>query len=128
MNGEAEKDVYPISSTSGKINIGRERKVHTADGFFRENYIAFPDSSKNESNRSVSRQHAHIEWNSEHGAFYLFADEGGIPPHNKMKVRMENGLPVKLQTTEVGHRLHEGDQIILGESALLEFTISAGDN
>jgi hypothetical protein len=128
LNGEAEKETYSISSTSGKINIGRERKVQTADGFYRENYIAFPDSSEHESNRSVSRQHAHIEWDAENAAFYLFADEGGIPPHNKMKVRTEGGLPVKLQTTQIGHRLQEGDQIILGESALLEFRSSAADN
>jgi hypothetical protein len=128
LNGQAEKEVYTISSTSGKINIGRERKVQTADGFYRENIIAFPDGSSNESNRSVSRQHAHIEWDAENAAFYLFADEGGVPPHNKMKVRTVGGLPVKLQTTEIGHRLHEGDQIILGESALLEFRSDAGDN
>lgn len=127
LNGEAEKPIYTISSSDGKINIGRERRVHTADGFYRENFIAFPDSSEHESNRSVSRQHAHIEWDPDNGAFYLFADEGGIPPHNKMKVRTDGGIPVKLQTTEVGHRLHEGDQIILGESALLEFTSAAGD-
>jgi hypothetical protein len=128
LNGEAEKDVYIISSTSGKINIGRERRVQTADGFYRENFIAFPDRSAHESNRSVSRQHAHIEWDSEAGAFYLFADEGGIPPHNKMKVRTQGGIPVKLQTTQIGHRLQEGDQIILGESALLEFKNSAVEN
>ncbi len=128
LNGEAEKETYTISSLVGKINIGRERKVQTADGFFRENFIAFPDSSRHESNRSVSRQHAHIEWDAENGAFYLFADEGGIPPHNKMKVRTEGEAPVKLQTTEIGHRLQDGDQIIVGESAVLEFRNSARDN
>ncbi|HEX8279572.1 MAG TPA: FHA domain-containing protein [Segetibacter sp.] len=128
LNGEAEKDMYTISSSHGKINIGRERRAHTADGFFRENNIAFPDSSSHESNRSVSRQHAHIEWDAENAAFYLFADEGGIPPHNKMKVRTKGGVPVKLQTTEIGHRLMDGDQIILGESALLEFRSTPVDN
>jgi len=121
LNGEAEKDVYKITSTGGRINIGRERKAQTAEGFYRENYIAFPGASKNESNRSVSRQHAHVEWDAEAGAFYIFADEGGVPPYNKMKVRTEGGNAVKLQTTQVGHRLQEGDQVILGESALLEF-------
>ncbi|HLL43902.1 MAG TPA: hypothetical protein VK369_12230, partial [Segetibacter sp.] len=65
---------------------------------------------------------------AESGAFYIFADEGGVPPHNKMKVRIEGGTPVKLQTTQVGHRLQEGDQVILGESALLEFTHSLAGN
>lgn len=121
MNGEAEKDVYKITSTSGRINIGRESKVQTAEGFYRENFIAFSGAGKHESNRSVSRAHAHIEWDAEAGAFYIFADEGGIPPNNKMKVRAEGGTPVKLQTTRIGHRLQEGDQVILGESAVLEF-------
>lgn len=124
LNGEAEKPVYAISSATGKINIGREGKVQTAEGFIRENYIAFTSVSAHESNRSVSRMHAHIEWDAEAGAFYIFADEGGVPPHNKIKVRIKGGTPVKLQSTQVGHRLQEGDQVILGESALLEFTHS----
>jgi hypothetical protein len=121
LNGQAEQQEYIINSRSGKINIGRERKAQTADGFHRENHIAFPDKSADESNRSVSRQHAHIEWDPEQGAFIIFADEGGIPPYNKMKVRAEGGTPVKLQTTQIGHRLHDGDQVILGESAIIEF-------
>jgi hypothetical protein len=121
LNGEAEKEIYQITSKDGKINIGRERKARTAEGFYRENFIAFPGASRHESNRSVSREHAHIEWDAEAGAFYIFADEGGIPPHNKMKVRTAQGNPVKLQTAQIGHRLQEGDQVILGESALLEF-------
>ncbi len=123
LNGEAEKKAYTITSTAGKINIGRESKTQTAEGFQRENAIAFPSSSGNESNRSVSRQHAHIEWDGEVGAFYLYADEGGVPPLNKTKVRTVDGQPVKsLLTTEFGHHLKEGDQVILGESALLQFT------
>lgn len=124
LNGEAEKPVYTITSTSGRINIGREKKAQTAEGFYRENYIAFPGQSRHESNRSVSREHAHIQWDAEAGAFYIFADEGGVPPHNKMKVRTESGTPVKLQSTQFGHRLQEGDQIVLGESAILEFRIT----
>jgi hypothetical protein len=128
LNGEAEKEVYTITSTRPKINIGREKRVQTVDGFMRENQIAFPGGSGNESNRSVSRQHAHIEWDNETGMFVLFPDEGGVPPMNKIKVRTEGGKPVKLQTTEIGHHLQEGDQIILGESALLEFSYLQAEN
>ena len=128
LGGEAEKEVYTITSTSGKVTIGREKKVQTPDGFFRENVIAFPAISKNESNRFVSRQHAHIEWDNDSGSFLLFADEGGIPPRNKVKLRSEKGELEKLQTMEFGHQLKEGDQIILGDSAVLEFSYSAGEN
>ena len=58
-------------------------------------------------------------------AFFLFTDEGGIPPANKIKVKPEHGQEIKLMTTEIGHQLKEGDQVILGESALLEFSYSA---
>ena len=122
LNGEAEKEIYKIESSSGKINIGRESKVQTADGFFRKNAIAFISSGNNEANRSVSRQHAHIEWEPESGSFFIFADEGGIPPNNKMKIRSPGGTPVKMQATEIGHRLQEGDQVILGEAVVIEFS------
>lgn len=53
----------------------------------------------------------------------LFADDGGVPPRNKVKVRsVKEHNSVKLTFTELGHALHEGDQIILGESAVLEFS------
>lgn len=124
LNGEADKAVYTLKSSGKKINIGREKSVQLADGYLRQNQIAFPDGSNNKSNKSISRQHAHIEWSEELGAFFLYADEGGIPPANKVKVKPEKGAEIKLITTEVGYHLKEGDQIILGESALLEFSYS----
>jgi hypothetical protein len=127
--GEAEKKTYNISSGTGKIFIGREKRVQTADGFYRENTIAFPEKSDSDSNRYISRQHAHIEFDQETGHFLLFADEGGVPPRNKVKVRSNNeGEPVKLYSTKVGYELKEGDQILLGQSALLEFSYSADEN
>lgn len=123
LNGESEKTLYKISATDGKINIGREHKVQVSDGFFRINHIAFPDSSPNEANKFISRQHAHIEWDADTGSFLLFADEGGIPPRNKVKIRsVGDHNPVKLNVAELGHVLQEGDQIILGELAVLEFS------
>jgi len=122
LNGEAEKEVYTIESAATKINIGREKKAQTSDGFYRENNIAFSATSSSIANRSVSRQHAHIEWNGDGGYFSLFADEGGIPPSNKLKVRTAEGVLEKVQTMEIGYRLKEGDQVMLGEGAVLEFT------
>jgi hypothetical protein len=124
LNGEAEQSVYTIHSTKKKINIGREKNVQLTDGYLRQNQIAFPDNSNNKSNKSISRQHAHIEWSEEKAEFCLYADEGGIPPANKIKVRSESGQEIKLTTTGIGYHLKEGDQIILGESALLEFSYS----
>lgn len=85
------------------------------------NDIAFPTESSSKSNKFVSRQHAHIEWNRDAGAFFLYADEGGIPPRNKVKVQTADGGIVRLQSTQVGHQLAEGDQIMLGEGVVLGF-------
>lgn len=123
LAGEAERETYEITSENGKINIGRERRVQVKDGFFRKNDIAFPGSSENENNKYISRQHAHIEWNNDMGCFMIFADEGGIPPGNKIKIRTHKDENlIKLNSTEIGHQLQEGDQIILGESAVIEFS------
>jgi pSer/pThr/pTyr-binding forkhead associated (FHA) protein len=125
LSGEAEKDVYTITSASGPINMGREKKVQTRDNFFRINTIAFPADSVQESNKYISRQHAHIEWDNATGSFLLFADEGGVPPRNKVKVRpQQGGDAVKLQSIKTGYSLQDGDQILLGETALLEFRFS----
>jgi len=122
LNGEAELTSYQITSDDGKINIGRERKAQVSGGFFRTNHIAFPGDSANPGNKFISRQHAHIEWDNEKGCFMLYADEGGVPPGNKIKVKtLNDDNLIKLHSTEIGHNLTEGDQIILGDSAVLEF-------
>jgi hypothetical protein len=121
LNGEAEQEIYEITPASGRVCIGRDKKAQADDGFLRENDIAFPSNSKNEGNKYVSRQHAHIEWDKHNRCFCLYADEGGIPPRNKVKVQRENGATIRLQTTEIGHKLEPGDKIVLGTSVLLEF-------
>jgi hypothetical protein len=123
LNGDTDKAEYNIISNGEKINIGRDKRAQADDGFFRTNQIAFPSDSGNDSNKYVSRQHAHIEWNNDAGRFMIFADEGGVPPRNKIKIRSEKSEDIiKLHSTHIGHQLQEGDQIILGESAVLEFS------
>lgn len=123
LNGEAEKEMYEIKSGDGKVTIGREKKVQGSDGFFRVNTIAFPAGSSHESNKFISRQHAHIKFDNDTGSFFLYADEGGVPPRNKIKVRsIGSPEPVKLNSMQIGHALQEGDQIMLGESAIIEFS------
>jgi len=123
LNGQAEKKEYHITSQDGKLNIGREAKAQVEGGFFRTNHIAFPGDAGNDANKYISRQHAHIEWNNDKGCFMLFADEGGIPPGNKVKIRsaVSESL-IKLHSSQIGHQLQEGDQIILGETAVIEFS------
>jgi len=127
LNGEAEQPEYQITSDDGKLNIGREAKAQVDGGFYRTNHIAFPGDIGNDANKYISRQHAHIEWNNEKGCFMLFADEGGIPPGNKVKIRSAvTETLIKLHSSHIGHQLAEGDQIILGETAVIEFSYKSG--
>jgi hypothetical protein len=123
LSGETLQPTYTLTSEVRKYNIGRDLKAQADDGYFRTNHIAFPSDSTNESNKYISRQHAHIEWNNETAKFMVFADEGGIPPRNKIKVQSAlTEQLTKLHATHIGHELEEGDQIILGESVVLEFS------
>jgi len=128
LNGQAEQDEYLIKATDGKINIGRDKKVVTDNGSFRLNKIIFPGDSNDESNKFISRQHAHIEWNKEDERFMIYADEGGIPPRNKTKIHIAaDEKLIKLNSTQIGHPMNEGDQVILGESAVFLFSVKAGE-
>lgn len=122
LKGQAEQESYLVNASNGKINIGRESKIQVQSGFVRLNTIAFVSSGTTDVNQSVSRQHAHIEWDTVTGCFLAFADAGGIPPNNKTKIRTMTGQIIKMQAVEVGHRLEEGDQLILGDTAVLSFT------
>lgn len=123
LKGKAEQEEY-ILSPGKRINIGREHSVQANDGSFRTNDIAFPEDPVFESNKYISRQHAHIEWDARNACFRFFADEGGVPPGNKTKLRSAKDETIdKLNSTQIGYPLNEGDQLILGDAAVLEFTM-----
>ncbi len=123
LSGETVQASYSLNSDGAKYNIGRDEKAQSDEGYFRTNQIAFPSESANQSNKYISRQHAHIEWNDNSSSFMVFADEGGIPPKNKIKIRTAKTEQItKLHSKQIGHELAEGDQIILGDSVVLEFS------
>lgn len=125
LEGEAEETFYTLKPGEGRINIGRDKKVNAQGGFLRENRICFLENSNHPSNKFISRQHAHIEYDETAQQYYLYADEGGIPPRNKVKVkRRDESEPVKLQNMHIPYLLMDGDQIVLGETALLEFSVA----
>ena len=129
LSGKTVQHSYVLTSDGGKYNIGRDEKAQSAEGYFRTNHIAFPSESDDERNKYISRHHAHIEWNSNLAKFVVYADEGGIPPRNKVKLRSAiTEKTVKLHATQIGHELEEGDQIILGESVVLEFSFQPLDH
>ena len=121
IKGTAEQTDYVLEPKAGRINIGREKNIQANDGSFRINNIAFPED---ESNKYISRQHAHIEWDQKSGTYKLFADEGGVPPGNKTKIRSVADESVqRLNSTQIGYTLSEGDQIVLGDVIVLGFNV-----
>jgi len=123
LHGVAEQEIYKIGTGAKRINIGREKNVQAIDGSIRINTVAFP-AGAHEGNKYISRQHAHLEWDERLACFMLYADEGGVPPANKTKIRSAVDETVhKLNSVEIGYPLRDGDQVILGESIVLEFTI-----
>jgi hypothetical protein len=125
LKGEAEQSVYLLTPVGGRINIGRGKSVSTSDGGIRNNQIAFPEDPAFEFNKYISRQHAHIEWDQSAGTYKLFADEGGVPPGNKTKLKtLGDESTHKLNSSSIGYPLQHGDQIILADMAVLEFTIN----
>lgn len=125
LKGHAEQDEYLLKpGESKRIHIGRGASIQANDGSLRINHIAFPENPEFESNKYISRQHAHIEWDGQSASFKLFADEGGVPPGNKTKIRAgQDESVLKLNSTLIGYPLRDRDQIILGDAAILEFTI-----
>lgn len=125
LKGDAEEAAYSLKPLAGRINIGRGKNVSSADGGIRSNQIAFPEDPAFEFNKYISRQHAHIEWDQSAGSYKLYADEGGVPPGNKTKLRsLGDESTHKLNSTSIGYPLQQGDQIILADIAVLEFTIN----
>ncbi|RZK57721.1 MAG: FHA domain-containing protein [Pedobacter sp.] len=129
LSGKTMLPIYQLTSEAGRFNIGRDEKAQSDEGYFRTNHIAFPSDSDDERNKYISRQHAHIEWNKNLAKFMIFADEGGVPPRNKVKVRSALTEKIlKLHAVQIGQELEEGDQIILGESVVLEFSYQPQGN
>lgn len=118
--GTAAQEFYTFSTETGRINLGREAGVQTADGSYRINQVAFPAAAA-EGNKYISRQHAHLEWDPLTGTVRLFADEGGVPPGNKTKVKpVQQDTLLRLNSTGIGYPLAAGDQIMLGDTVILE--------
>lgn len=111
---------YLLSSdeiTSGKIpayNIGRGHLVQK-NGVFRENHIVFddnPDSPLRKHYLCVSRNHAHIGFDSERG-FFFQVDEGGAYPGKTLLVN--GGKNINCDCINTSFLLKNGDQIIVKE-------------
>lgn len=108
VNGTAEQATYVF--TLPRVNLGRCAEVRdTLSRLVRTNHVAFVDLGN--SNPSVSRRHAHIEF-VEAARDYRIRDDRSA--HGTSVVR--NGRTVAVPAGSRGIRLESGDEIVLGEA------------
>ena len=97
-----------------RINLGRLAEVTDADQrLTRRNDVAFRDDAPSP-NPSVSRAHAHIEFDPEMAVFRLFDDRSA---HGTAVIRDGSVIPVP-QGPSKGVALQHGDEIALGQARL----------
>lgn len=112
MHGKAQKAKYQI--TKRRTNIGRQAEVLDNDGLpLRRNDLAFDDGG-GEVNETVSRVHAHIQFNKETGEYRLHDDNSA---YGTLIIRAD-GRRVKV-TRGLGAPLQPGDEIYFGQARVL---------
>jgi hypothetical protein len=95
-----------------RINLGRLVEVIDAEGrLTRKNDLAFRDDAQ-APNPSVSRAHAHIEFDPEKPVFRLFDDRSA---HGTTVIRDGSVIPVP-QGASKGVALRNGDELVLGQA------------
>jgi hypothetical protein len=112
ITGSAEQQQVCLKKK--RINLGRLVEVIDVDGrLTRKNDVAFRDDAQ-PPNPSVSRAHAHLEFDPEKGAFRLFDDRSA---HGTTVLRDGSVIPVP-QGQSKGVVLQHGDEIALGQARL----------
>jgi pSer/pThr/pTyr-binding forkhead associated (FHA) protein len=112
ITGSAEQQQLCLKKK--RIHLGRLAEVIDADGrLARKNDVAFRDDG-HAPNPSVSRTHAHIEFDPEKAVFRLFDDRSA---HGTSIIRDGSVIPVP-QGPSKGVALRHGDEIVLGQASL----------
>jgi hypothetical protein len=112
ISGSAQQQVILLKKK--RINLGRLAEVIDAEQrLTRQNHVAFLDDEQ-AANQSVSRAHAHIEFDPENAVFRLYDDRSA---HGTTVVRDGTVIPVPPGPSK-GVALRDGDEIVLGQARL----------
>jgi hypothetical protein len=116
---EGDANTAEIRLDKARTNIGRVVDVYRAEGLFRRNDLAF--EADTEVNRSVSREHAHIQYDRAAGEYRLFNDrwyERG--PHGDCATWIvRDGMSQEVHRTSRGTKLESGDEIRFGKAVVM---------
>jgi pSer/pThr/pTyr-binding forkhead associated (FHA) protein len=105
----SERWTYSIAAA--RIDLGRGAEVRDSrNKLIRTNHVVFTEGSA-DVNQTVSRQHAHITYESRTGHFRVHDDGSG---HGTEIVR--EGRAISVPRGSRGVRLQSDDEIVLGEA------------
>jgi pSer/pThr/pTyr-binding forkhead associated (FHA) protein len=98
--------------SGGRIDIGRRSEViDSKQRVVRTNHVAFEEGP--ESNRSVSRQHAHVTYHPDTREYRL-TDDRSAPGTSVVR----GGRTIAVPAGSRGVRIESGDEIIVGQARL----------
>ncbi len=118
---EGSANATEIPLRKGRTNIGRVVDVYRSEGLFRRNDLAFAEDT--EINRTVSREHAHIQYERLAGEFRLFNDRWyprGKPAAGECGTWIvRDGMSQEVHRNARGTRLEPGDEIHFGRAVVI---------
>ena len=114
--GRANTPELPLDKP--RVHIGREVDVYRNGGMHRRNDLAFVEDT--EVNRSVSREHAHIDHDNTTGEYRLFNDRWYRTRGTDCGTRIvRDGVSIEVHRDTRGTRLEPGDEIHLGRAIVI---------
>jgi hypothetical protein len=116
---EGDANLAEVRLEKARTNIGRVVDVYRAEGLFRRNDLAF--EADTEINRTVSREHAHIQYDRATGEYRLFNDRwhDRSPGGECGTWIVRDGMSREVHRTPRGMKLEPGDEIHFGQAVVV---------
>jgi hypothetical protein len=117
---EGVANVSQLLLDRARTNIGRVVDVYRAEGIFRRNDLSF--AAETQVNCSVSREHAHIQFDRTTGEYRLFNDrwyQRGPNPSECGTWIVRDGMSQEVHRTSRGTKLEHGDEIHFGRAVVI---------
>jgi hypothetical protein len=113
-------NVPEVTIGKSRVHVGREVDVYRNGGILRRNDLAFVEDS--DVNQSVSREHAHIDYDRTTGEYRLFNDRWYARGTDCGTRIVRDGVSLEVHRVTRGTRLEPGDEIHLGR-AIVTFVV-----
>jgi hypothetical protein len=114
---EGDANAAELRLEKARTNLGRVVDVYREQGLYRRNDLAF--AADTEINRSVSREHAHIQRDRVSGEYRIFNDRWYARGGDCGTWIVRDGMSQEVHRNARGTRMEPGDEIRLGKAVIL---------